>query len=349
MVCGMEQEMTGTMRRWEMNALGRGELTLREVPIPAPGTGEVLVRVAAVSLNYRDRLAIESGMGLPIAFPFTPGSDLAGMVVAAGDGVTRFAVGDRVVSTFTPGWIDGPPLGDARTPPYRTLGGAYPGVLADYVAFPQDWFVRAPASLDDAEASTLPCAGLTAWFALIERGRLQAGETVLVEGTGGVAMFGIGIARAHGARTIVVSGSAEKVARARALGADHGIDRSAEDWVEAVYRHTGDRGADHILELVGGPHLGKAVQAAAIGGRIHQIGVLEGFELSAPAGPLMLKGLTVHGIGVGHRRALEDLVAAVDRTGLKPVIDRRYALADLGAALDHLDRGPFGKVVVEMG
>ncbi|KAA5611768.1 NAD(P)-dependent alcohol dehydrogenase [Rhodovastum atsumiense] len=330
-----------------MDAIGRDRLRLREVPIPSPGQREVLVKVAAVSLNHRDKMVIESGRGLPITFPFTPGSDLAGTVVALGEGVTRFSIGDEVISTFTPDWIDGVRRGNARTPSYRTLGGYYPGVLADHVAFPEDWFVRAPATLDHAEASTLPCAGLTAWFALVERGRLHAGETVLVEGTGGVALFALQIAKAHGAE-VIVSGTVEKLARARALGADHGIDRRREDWVDAVLGITADRGADHILELVGGPHLGKAIQVAAVGGRIHQIGALAGFDLAAPAMPLMLKDVTIQGIGTGHRRALEDLVRAVDRMGLKPVIDARYPLGDLAAALDHLDRGAFGKIVIEM-
>jgi NADPH:quinone reductase-like Zn-dependent oxidoreductase len=152
----------------------------------------------------------------------------------------------------------------------------------------------------------------------------------------------------HGAQVIITSG-ADKLARAKALGADHGIDRIAEDWVEAVWRLTGDHGADHILEVVGGAHLGKAVQAVAINGHIAVIGVFEGFEVSAPAGPLLLKSPTIQGIGVGHRRALEDFVAAIDPTGMKPVIDRKYALADLPAALDHLDRGAFGKIVIDLG
>lgn len=253
-----------------------------------------------------------------------------------------------MISTFFPDWIEGAPFGSARVPFDKTLGGIYPGVLSEYVSFPQDWFVHAPTSLDDGQASPLACAGLTAWFALIEKGQLQPDETVLVEGTGGVALFGMQIAKAHGARAIVLSGSAEKLERAKALGADHGIDRFAEDWVEALYRLTDDRGVDHILELVGGPHLAKAVQAAAIGGRIYQIGLLEGFDVAAPAGPLMLKNLVVQGIGVGHRRALEDLVAYVDNAGIKPVIDQRYSLQDLPAALEDLERGAFGKIVVEL-
>jgi len=339
--------MRKTMRRWEMNAIGRDRLQLKEAPIPTPDRGEVLVQVAAVALNHRDKMVIDSGRGLPIVFPFTPGSDLAGSAVALGEGATRFGVGERVISTFTPGWIDGKRRGDARTPSYRTLGGYHPGVLADYVAFPEDWFVRAPASLSDAQASTLPCAGLTAWFALVERGRLRAGDIVLIEGTGGVALFGLQIAKAHGAE-VIVSGSADKLPRVLALGADHGVDRRHPDWVEAIWQLTDDRGADHILEIVGGAHLGKAVQAAAIGGRIYQIGALEGFEVSSPVMPLMLKDVSIQGIGTGHRRALEDLVLAVDRVSLKPVIDARYALRDLHAALDHLDRGAFGKLVIDL-
>jgi len=334
------------MKRWAMDAVGRDELTLREVPVPRPGRGEVLVRVAAVALNYRDKMVVDDGRGLPLAFPFTPGSDMAGTVVERGENATRFGDGDRVISTFTPDWVDGLRPGDARTPAYRTLGGFYPGVLAEYVAVPQEWLVRAPRTLGDAEAATLPCAGLTAWFALAERGRVRAGETVLVEGTGGVALFGIQIAKLHGAR-VIVSGSADKLERALALGADDGVDRRHEDWVDAVLAVTGDRGADHVLELVGGAHLGQAIQVTAVGGHVYQIGALDGFEVSAPVMPLMLKDITIHGIATGHRRALERLVEAVDRTGLTPTVDARYPLTELPAALEHLERGAFGKIVVD--
>jgi len=340
--------MAETMKRWTMDAVGRDHLALTTAPVPEPAPGEILVRVAAVSLNYRDKLVIETGMGLPLAFPFVPTSDMAGVVRAVGAGAARFKPGDRVISTFSPGWIDGLNAGTARQPPYRSLGGFYPGVLSEYVCFPEDWLSAAPASLEDAEASTLPCAALTAWFALVERGGLRAGQTVVIHGSGGVALFGPQIAEAQGAEAIVVSGSDEKLARAKRLGAAHGINRRSENWVEAVYRLTGERGADHILETVGGAHLGRSIEAAAVGGRISVIGVLEGFEISGPVGPLMLKGLTVQGIGVGHRRALEDLTRTVDRLSLKPTIDARYKLADLPAALYHLDRGPFGKIVMEL-
>jgi NADPH:quinone reductase-like Zn-dependent oxidoreductase len=291
---------------------------------------------------------IESGMGLHLTFPFTPASDMAGVVVDVGEGASRFKPGDRVISTFSPGWIDGLNEGSARRPPYKTLGGVYPGVLSDFLALPDGWLSRAPETLDEAEASTLPCAGLTAWFALVERGRLRAGQIVLVHGTGGVALFGLQIASAHGAETIVVSRDEAKLARAKALGADFGVNRNAADWIAAVLELTGDRGADQILETVGGANLGGSIRAAAMGGHIAVIGVLDGFEVSGPVGQLMLKSLTIQGIGVGHRRSLEEFVRAVDRVALKPVIDARYALSDLPRALDHLDRGPFGKIVIEM-
>lgn len=340
--------MTEQMRRWSMDTLGRERLVLAHADKPKPAAGEVLVRVNAVSLNYRDKLVIDQGFAREMTYPFTPASDMAGVVEAVGEGSARFRPGDRVISTFVPGWIDGLNDGSARVPPYRTLGGARPGVLADYVAFPEGWFTHAPATLDDAAASTLPVAGVTAWFSLVEGGAPLAGRTVLVQGTGGVSLFGLQIAKAAGAQVIVTSSSADKLARARELGADHGIDRSSGNWVEEVYRLTDDRGADHVLEVAGGANLGRSVEATAMGGRISVIGVLEGVEVATPVVPLMMKGLTIRGIGVGHRRSQEDFVRFVDAHRLKPVIDARYAFADLPAALDHLDRGAFGKIVIEL-
>jgi NADPH:quinone reductase-like Zn-dependent oxidoreductase len=329
------------MQRWQLDKIGRDHLALWEVPIPQPRQGEVLIAVAAVALNYRDKMVVESGRGLPLTFPFTPGSDLAGTVVALGAGTSRFAGGDHVISTFTPDWLDGTRPGDARTLAYRTLGGYYPGVLAEYVALPQDWLVHAPATLGPAEASTLPCAGLTAWFALVERAGVRAGDTVLIPSTSGVALFGLQIAKAHGAEVIVV-GNADKRARVLALGADHFIDKHQADVVEAVLDLTGNRGAQHVLEVVGGGHLGKSVQVTAVGGHICQIGALDGFELSTPAMPLMLKDITIHGIGTGHRRALERFIRAIDQTGLKPVISTRWAT--YRPPLTSWSRAPLGRL-----
>jgi len=339
--------MTKQMRRWEIDAIGRENLVLRTVDIPAPGPRQVLVKIEAVALNYRDKMVIESGRDLPLKFPFTPGSDLSGEVVALGDAVTRFGKGDKIISSFTPDWTDGLRPGDARTPAYRTLGGYYPGVLSEYVVMSEDWLVTAPATLEPTQAATLPCAGLTAWYALVERAGVQAGDIVLIPGTGGVALFGLQIAKAHGA-LVIVSGRASNAERTKALGADHYVDRNSEDWMESIYRITHNHGADHILEVIGGEHFGKSVQLAAVGGHICQIGALDGFDISSPAMPLMLKDVTIHGIGTGSRRALTRLVRAVDQAGIKPVIDSVYAFSDLLNALEHLDRGPFGKVVIEL-
>lgn len=340
----------GTRTMWQLTAPGRGNLALADGELPAPGAREIVVQVTAASLNARDNLLIDHGIGFDpgMSEPLVPGSDAAGVVVATGAEVTRFAEGDRVITTFIPGWIDGRGPGTAREPNGTILGGPLQGVLADHVVLSEEWAVRAPDTLSDAEASTLPCAGLTAWTALVERGRVRAGETVVVLGTGGVALFALQIAVAHGADVIVVSGDDARLARARALGARHGINRQREHWVEEVYRLTGDRGADHVVETVGGAHVARSLEAAAVCGRVWLIGLQEGLEISGSFVTLAVKRLSLEGIQVGHRRSLEELVAAVDVIGLKPVIEAEYGLADLPAALDHLARGAFGKIVVRM-
>lgn len=338
--------MTEIMQRWSMNARGRENLRLIQEPVPQPGPGEVRVRVNAVALNYRDKMVIEGTMPISLSFPFTPASDMAGVVESTGAGVTRLKSGDRVISTFFPEWVDGRPTADARHLPYKTLGGYFQGMLAEYVIVNENWLAAAPETLDDAEASTLPCAGLTAWFALVERGNLRAGQSVLVQGTGGVAIFALQIAKAQGAEVFVTSGSDEKLVQAKKLGADHGINRLKGDWAEGIYQLTDDRGIDHIIETVGGVNLRHSLRAVAVHGRISVIGVLGGSEISLPASELLLKSPVIQGIGVGHRRALEDFVRAVDVTGLKPVIEQRYRFNQLEQALQHLDRGAFGKIVL---
>ncbi|GJL34921.1 alcohol dehydrogenase [Enterobacter hormaechei] len=338
--------MTETIQRWSMDALGRENLRLTQEPLPQPGPGEVRVRVNAVALNYRDKMVIEGNMPISRTFPFTPASDMAGVVESTGEGVTRFKPGARVISNFFPEWIDGKPKADARVLPYRTLGGYFQGVLAEYVIMNENWLVAAPETLDDAEASTLPCAGLTAWFALVERGNLRAGQSVLVQGTGGVAIFALQIAKAHGAQVFVTSGSDEKLAQAKKLGAYQGVNRLKGDWAEELLTLTEDRGIDHIIETVGGENLKHSLRVVSVHGRISVIGVLAGNEISLSASELLLKSPVIQGIGVGHRRALEDLVRAVDVNGLKPVIEHRYRFNELEQALKHLDRGAFGKIVL---
>jgi len=343
----MSSSQSQVMRRWELTALGRSNLAMVTRAVPQARAGEVLVKVAAVALNSRDLLVIESGLGMPLTFPFVPASDLAGTVVEAGAGVRGFRAGDQVIAAFAADWRDGPPPGNASVP-HPTLAGMHQGVLSEFVALPEAWLVHAPSSIVAAEACTLPCAGLTAWNALVEFGGVRAGQTVLVHGTGGVALFGLQIAKAHGAAVIVISGDGAKLTRARELRADHCIGRNAGDWVEEVLRLTNNRGLDHVLETVGGANLGRSLQALAPNGRISCIGVQGGFELSAPIGLVLSKQATLQGISVGHRCALERFVRAVDQASLKPVVDARYSLSQLPQALAHLERGPFGKVVIEV-
>jgi len=341
--------MSETMRRWQLPSFGLKNLELAEVPVPRPGRNELLIQVAAASLNYRDKLVVE-GQLLPDRpkMPFVPVSDMAGEVVAIGADVSRFKIGDRVLGNFWTQWIDGaPPREMARHG--LSLGGPLPGVLAEYMTLHEEAAVKAPRSMTDEEASTLPVAALTAWFALIETGHLTAGETVLVQGTGGVALFGHQIAQAFGARTIITSRSADKLERAKALGASAVIDTSlTPDWSVAALELTDGRGVDHVLEIIGGDNLSQSAAALASGGRIAQIGFLKGSEIKLSAVPMMLKRANIQGISVGHRRAFEDMNRAIDEHGIKPVIDKAYAFLDAHAAFDHLERGPFGKVVVRL-
>ena len=332
------------MKQWVVTSPGIEHLDLQTLPIPTPGEHEVLVRVDAVSLNYRDLGLIDGEDGVSMPFPLTPGSDMAGRVVSIGRQVTRFNEDDSVLGTFWAGWLDGEWPATARV-----LGGSLPGVLAQYVVLHEDWLVHAPRTLDAAQASTLPCAGLTAWFALIEKGALRAGQTVLMQGTGGVALFGLQLARAHGARVIVTTGSEEKRRRVLELGASLVIDRSAHpQWDVQARDYTEGRGVDHIFELAGGENLAASLRALKQGGRISLIGVLGEHTMTFPSVPSFLTRPVIQGIGVGHRRALEELVRAVDAVELKPVLDECYALEQLPQALAHLKRGAFGKIVITL-
>lgn len=271
---------------------------------------------------------------------------MAGMVEAVGEDVADFAPGDRVISSLFPDWTDGLPPGNAQVPDYGALGGKYQGLLADYVVLPRNAVVKAPTSTTLRQASTLPCAGLPAWFALAETGRPTPGERVLVQGTGGVALFAVQIAKAYGAEVFVTTGSQDKRERVLALGADHVIDRTRGNWATEVHRLTAGYGVDHVVELAGGANLAISLEVAAVGGRISLIGVLDDLSFSGASPIVILKALTIQGIRAGHRRSLEDFVRAVDVTGIVPVVDGCYGIEELPGALAHLARGPFGKVVV---
>jgi NADPH:quinone reductase-like Zn-dependent oxidoreductase len=339
--------MNKTMKVWQLPSFGRNNLALAETSVPAPGRQEVLIRVLAVSLNYRDRLVVE-GQLLPDhpQMPFVPVSDMVGEVVAMGSDVTRVGLGDRVLGNFWTQWIDTEPP-QAMIRHGLSLGGPLPGMLAEYVVLHEDVAVKAPSSLTNEEASTLPVAALTAWSALIETGNLAPGETVLVQGTGGVALAALQIAQAFDARVILTSRSAEKLERVKALGVTDLIDTGIHpDWSDEALKLTGGRGVDHVMETIGGDNLVQSAAALASGGRIAQIGFQKGGDMVLPIVPMMLKRAIIQGITVGHRRGFEAMNRAFDEHRIKPVIDRVYRFADIHAAFDHLDRGPFGKIVV---
>ncbi len=331
-----------TLQRWQLTGYGLEHLVRSTAPLPAPGPGQILVRVEAASLNYRDLLVARNTYRWAAPLPFVPASDMAGTVLAVGEGVQRWQGGERVISTFIAGWLDG-----AAPAASFTLGVPGPGVLATHVLLDADWAAPAPATLDAAQASTLPCAALTAWFALVEEGGLQAGQTVLIHGTGGVALFGLQFARMHGAQAIVVSGSEDKRAQALALGAQQVLARDA-DWPAEVMRLTEGRGADHVLETVGGPNIGRSLKALARGGRISVIGVLEGGAMDDFTFDAIGRRAIIQGISVGHRTALERMVRAIDVNRLQPVVAAEYDFGEVPQAFEHLARGAFGKVVVRM-
>lgn len=316
-----------------------------ERPDPTPQAGEILVRMRAASLNYRDN-AIVTGryFGGPVSRNIIPLSDGAGEVVALGANVTRFKVGDRVSGTFFRGWHCGPPPG-----PLVALGSPADGVLAEYCVFDQNDAVAIPPSLSFEEGATLACAAVTAWHAIVVVCRVQAGDSVLLLGTGGVSIFALQLARAAGARVIVTSSSDDKLARARSLGADAGVNyKRTPDWEREVLALTQGHGVDHVIELGGPGTLARSMRAVGYAGHIALIGVLAGFEGDTNPHPLMLKGASLHGIFVGNRSHFEHLNAAFEVNRIKPVIDRTFAFESAADAYRHQLAGPFGKVVVRI-
>jgi NADPH:quinone reductase-like Zn-dependent oxidoreductase len=335
------------MKRWQLDKSGSKSLHLIESPMPQPGAGQILVRIKAVSLNYRDKLVIEDKYLVPILYPLVPGSDLAGEVVAVGSGVSRFRAGDQVVSIFRPKWLRGVPSPEALR---ETLGGPLlPGVLAEYVLLSEQGALAYPDYLTPAEASTLPVAAVTAWVALFTHGNLKPEETVLLQGSGGVSLFALQLAAAHGARVLVTSRSTAKIARLKQLGGAEVIDTSANAaWDEVVLRLTDGRGADHVLDVIGGDAIPLSIQAAAWGGHIALIGIMDRPTTTISIPAVMVKNLRLQGVSLGSRGDMEELLAFVEKHRISPIIDARYSFDALPEALEHLERGPFGKVVVEI-
>lgn len=334
------------MKIWHLTEqTGAAGLKPAEAPRPSPGAHEILVRVRANSLNFRDLMIASGQYGAPPALPLIPLSDGAGEIAVVGDGVTKWKPGDRVAGTFFQNWQSGPCKADAFQ---SALGGALPGMLAEYVVLSENGVVAIPPHMSFEEAATLPCAALTAWQALSTRGHISPDQTALVLGTGGVSMFGLQIAKISGARVIATSGSEEKLAKAKALGADEVINyRSTPAWDEEVLRLTEGRGADHVVEVGGHDTLPKSLRALAMNGTISVIGGVSGFTSNVQLRDILAKNALIRGIFVGSRDMFVAMNEAFSRHELRPAISRVLPFADAPEAYRHLQSGAhFGKVVI---
>ncbi len=320
-----------------------------EKPKPVAGPGEILVEMRAASLNFRDILVpLGRYFGGPIPADLIPLSDGAGEVVAIGAGVTRFKIGDRVCGTFFRNYVDGLPAAVDRP----ALGSPVDGVLAEFVVFNQQDAVLAPANLTFIEAATLPCAGVTAWHALMVAGRpVRPGDTVLVLGTGGVSLQALQLAKAAGARVLVTSSDDKKLERARALGASGLINyKSHPDWHTEVMRLTNGHGADCVVEVGGAGTLKNSMLSLAYAGKIAMIGVLSGFVGDTNPHTVMLKGGNMHGIFVGNRAMFENMNKAIEVNDIHPIVDQIFTFSQTAAAFQHLQgQSHFGKIVVTIG
>ncbi|MSQ50086.1 MAG: NAD(P)-dependent alcohol dehydrogenase [Betaproteobacteria bacterium] len=321
-------------------------LQLATRPDPRPGPWQVLVRMQAASLNYRDLVVPMRGYGSHTGtLPLIPISDGVGEVLEIGPGVTRVKPGDRVCPLFSQGWISGAPS-MARLG--RSLGGPLDGTMAEYMVLSEEGVVQVPAHLDHEQAACLPCAALTAWSAIVTHDNLGPGSQVLVQGTGGVALFALQFAKLRGAHVTVISSSDEKIAKAKALGADAAINYlTTPEWYKATRELTAGRGYDHILELGGEKTLPQSLRCIRPGGTLSMIGVLSGGMLSAPLGLVVTRQVRLQGITVGNRDGFEAMVQAIDQHQLQPVTDKIFAFEQLKEAMAYLKSGAhFGKICI---
>jgi NADPH:quinone reductase-like Zn-dependent oxidoreductase len=324
------------------SAYGIDNLKVIEKPDPTPGPGQIVVDIKAATLNYRDLATVTAPSGRT---PFVPCSDGGGVVSAIGEGVTRVKVGDHVAPLFFQGWFSGDPtpqgLGGA-------LGGTLDGVLQEKVVLSEQGVTPVPAGYTDEEAATLPCAALTAWRGLVIQGQVKPGDVVVVQGTGGVSIFALQFAKAAGATVIVTSSSDEKLERAKGLGADHFINyRSTPDWAKEVRKITGNRGADHIIEVGGAGTFEQSLRAIRLGGKIAVIGILGGFVKDLNVAAIFGSNAFIHGVTVGSREHFESMTRAIEANGIKPVIDKRFSLDESRAAFESMQAGAhFGKIVI---
>jgi NADPH:quinone reductase-like Zn-dependent oxidoreductase len=324
---------------------GPGNLVIEDRAQPTVKAGEVLVRVRASSLNYHDFVVVMGG--IPTDDGRIPMSDGAGEVVAVGEGVTKFKTGDQVVSLFFPDWQRGEidALGFGGVP-----GDGADGFAAEYVAMPETAFTRMPEGYSFTEAATLPCAALTAWRGMFVEGNVKPGDWVLTQGTGGVSVFALQFAKAAGARVIATSSSDEKLERMKALGADHLINyKTTPEWGRKAFELTGGRGVDEVVEIGGPGTLAQSIHACRVGGHISLIGVLTGVSGEVPTAAFFSKNLTMSGITVGSAKHQEDMIAAIEASGIKPVLDKDFPLDQIAAAFGHqASQKHFGKITLSI-
>jgi NADPH:quinone reductase-like Zn-dependent oxidoreductase len=339
------------MRVIELRGFSVDQLALTERPWPEPGTdlnpGDVLVAVKACSLNFRDWLMAQGSYNPRQKLPLIPVSDGAGEVVAVGPGVTQFKPGDRVLGHFFPAWLAGEPSVEKFG---ISMGGPLDGWLCEQRIFPASALAKIPDHLSYAEAAALPCAALTAWSAIVTLGRVQPGERVLIQGTGGVALFALQFAKLAGAEVIVTSSSDAKLARAKTLGADHGINYKANpEWGKAARAMTGGAGLDHIVELGGAGTLMQSIRAIRPGGTISMIGVLSGPSNDLHIPLVVMQQIRLQGVTVGSKEGLDAMLRAMSVAKTKPVIDSHFEFSESGVrdAYRHMGKGAaFGKIVI---
>jgi NADPH:quinone reductase-like Zn-dependent oxidoreductase len=325
---------------------GLDNLKIEELPTPEPGPGEVLVRLRAASLNYRDTLIVVGGYGSrQKQARLIPLSDGAGEVVAVGPGAERWRLGDRVIGCLMPNWQGGE-ISEQKSA--VSLGGSVDGCAAEYRRFPATGLVRTPEHLSDLEAATLPCAALTAWSAVITQGRLGAGDTVLTQGTGGVSLFALQFARLAGARVLAISSAPDRLQKLRELGASDVVNyREVPDWGRWARALTEGRGVDHVVEVGGAGTLAPSIRAVRVGGTISLIGVLGGAKPDFNLALVVMQNIRLQGVTVGSRDQFEAMLAAISAHKLRPVIDRVFPLAEIRTAIEYLGAGRhIGKVCI---
>ena len=337
------------MRAYQLPKGGAGIEALAKVerPEPKPGHRQVLVKVSACSLNFRDLGIVRGSYRMPVRDNVVPLSDGAGEVIEIGAGVTRVKVGDKVAGCFFQRWPGGEPPPDVQA---GALGGSVDGMLAEFALLEEEGVVKIPAHLSLEEGACLPCAGVTVWHAMMEHAKLASGQTVLLQGTGGVSIFGLQLAHAAGAQVVITSSSDDKLAKAKKLGANHTINyKTTPDWDKAAMEFTGGRGVDHVVEVGGAGTLARSFAAIRVGGKISMIGGLSGPATELNPGLILARRANVQGISVGSTQMFEAMNRAIAANTIKPVIDKVFGFDEVQAAYKHMASGAhFGKIVVRV-